>query len=156
MGTHFFNPVSAMRLLELVRALTTADDTLATVQAFGKAIGKRPIVSQDRAGFIVNYLLTGYLLDAIRMVEQGFTSREDIDLGMMLGTSYPMGPLSLIDFIGLDTLLSATEVFFDAFKEPRFAAPALVRQMVASGRLGRKTGRGFYTYQAGEQPPSAR
>lgn len=156
MGTHFFNPVPVMRLLELVRALTTSDDTLATVCGFGESLGKRMIVSKDRAGFIVNYLLVPYMLDAIRMVEQGFASREDIDVGMMLGTSYPMGPLTLLDYVGLDTTLAIAKVFFDEFKEPRFAAPTLLSQMVAAGWHGRKTGRGFYNYQAGEQVPSAR
>lgn len=156
MGTHFFNPVPVMRLLELVRALTTSDETLQTVCAFAESIGKRTIVSKDRAGFIVNYLLVPYMLDAIRMVEQGFASREDIDVGMMLGTSYPMGPLTLTDYVGLDTTLAVANVFFNEFKEPRFAAPTLLSQMVAAGWHGRKTGRGFYNYRAGEQPPTAR
>jgi 3-hydroxybutyryl-CoA dehydrogenase len=156
MGTHFFNPVPVMRLLELVRALTTSDETLASLCSFGESLGKRMIVSKDRAGFIVNYLLVPYMLDAIRMIEQGFASREDIDVGMMLGTSYPMGPLTLLDYVGLDTTLSITKVFFDEFKEARFAAPGLLSQMVAAGWYGRKTGRGFYNYTAGEQPPTAR
>ena len=147
MGTHFFNPVPVMRLLELVRALTTSDETLASVCTFGESLGKRMIVSKDRAGFIVNYLLVPYMLDAIRMIEQGFASREDIDVGMILGTSYPMGPLTLLDYVGLDTTLSIARVFFDEFKEPRFAAPTLLSGMVAAGWLGRKTGRGFYTYE---------
>jgi 3-hydroxybutyryl-CoA dehydrogenase len=153
LGTHFFNPVPAMQLLELVRTLTTSDETLETARAVGERLGKRMIVSKDRAGFIVNYLLVPYLLDAIRLLEQGFASKEDIDVGMMLGTSYPMGPFTLLDFIGLDTALNITEVLFEAFKEPRFAAPTLLRQMVAAGWLGRKSGRGFYHYQAGERPP---
>jgi 3-hydroxybutyryl-CoA dehydrogenase len=156
MGTHFFNPVPVMRLLELVRALTTSDETLSALCAFGESLGKRMIVSKDRAGFIVNYLLVPYILDAIRMVEQGFASREDIDVGMMLGTSYPMGPLTLLDYVGLDTTLAISKVFFEEFKEPRFAAPTLLSQMVAAGWHGRKTGRGFYNYAAGEQAPSAR
>jgi 3-hydroxybutyryl-CoA dehydrogenase len=154
MGTHFFNPVPVMRLLELVRALTTSDETLASLCAFGESLGKRMIVSKDRAGFIVNYLLVPYMLDAIRMVEQGFAAREDIDVGMMLGTSYPMGPLTLLDFVGLDTTLYIADILFDEFKEPRFAAPTLLRQMVAANFLGRKTNRGFYNYEAGERPPS--
>ncbi|MFL5655726.1 MAG: 3-hydroxyacyl-CoA dehydrogenase family protein [Ktedonobacteraceae bacterium] len=153
LGTHFFNPVPAMQLLELVRTLTTSDETLETVRAVGERLGKRMIVSKDRAGFIVNYLLVPYLLDAIRLLEQDFASKEDIDVGMMLGTSYPMGPFTLLDFIGLDTALDITEVLFEAFKEPRFAAPTLLRQMVAAGWLGRKSGRGFYNYKAGERPP---
>jgi 3-hydroxybutyryl-CoA dehydrogenase len=142
-----------MQLLELVRALTTSDETLETARAVGERLGKRMIVSKDRAGFIVNYLLVPYLLDAIRLLEQGFASKEDIDVGMMLGTSYPMGPFMLLDFIGLDTALNITEVLFEAFKEPRFAAPTLLREMVAAGWLGRKSGRGFYNYKAGERPP---
>jgi 3-hydroxybutyryl-CoA dehydrogenase len=153
LGTHFFNPVPAMQLFELVRTLTTSDESLATVHAVGERLGKRMVVSKDRAGFIVNYLLVPYLLDAIRLLEQEFASKEDIDVGMMLGTSYPMGPFTLLDFIGLDTALHITEVLFEAFKEPRFAAPTLLHQMVAAGWLGRKSGRGFYNYQAGEKPP---
>ncbi len=153
LGMHFFNPVPTMQLIELVRTLTTSDETLETVRAVGERLGKRMIVSRDRAGFIVNYLLVPYLLDAIRLLEQEFASKEDIDVGMMLGTSYPMGPFTLLDFIGLDTALHITEVLFEAFKEPRFAAPTLLRQMVAAGWLGRKSGRGFYHYQAGEKPP---
>jgi len=153
LGMHFFNPVPAMQLIELVRTLTTSDETLESVRAVGERLGKRMIVSKDRAGFIVNYLLVPYLLDAIHMLEQGFASKEDIDVGMMLGTSYPMGPFTLLDFIGLDTALHITDVLFEAFKEPRFAAPTLLRQMVAAGWLGRKSGRGFYNYQAGERPP---
>jgi 3-hydroxybutyryl-CoA dehydrogenase len=153
LGMHFFNPVPTMQLLELVRTLTTSDETLKTVHSVGERLGKRMIVSKDRAGFIVNYLLVPYLLDAIRMLEQEFASKEDTDAGMMLGTSYPMGPFTLLDFIGLDTALHITDVLFEAFKEPRFAAPTLLRQMVAAGWLGRKSGRGFYNYAAGEKPP---
>ena len=153
LGMHFFNPVPTMQLIELVRTLTTSEETLELVRAVGEHLGKRMIVSKDRAGFIVNYLLAPYLLDAIRLLEQGFASKEDIDVGMMLGTSYPMGPLTLSDFSGLDTVLHTADVLFEAFKEPRFAAPTLLRQMVAAGWLGRKSGRGFYDYQAGERPP---
>ena len=153
LGTHFFNPVPAMQLFELVRTLTTSDEALETARVVGERLGKRMVVSKDRAGFIVNYLLVPYLLDAIRLLEQEFASKEDIDVGMMLGTSYPMGPFTLLDFIGLDTALHITEVLFEAFKEPRFAAPTLLHQMVAAGWLGRKSGRGFYNYQAGEKPP---
>jgi 3-hydroxybutyryl-CoA dehydrogenase len=153
LGMHFMNPVPVMRLIEYVRTLTTSDETLETARAFGESLGKRIIVSKDRAGFIVNYLLIPYLIDAVRMLEQGFASKEDIDVGMMLGTSYPMGPLTLLDFVGLDTTLYITDVLFEEFREARFAAPTLLRQMVAAGWLGRKTGRGFYNYTAGEQPP---
>ena len=141
-------------LIEYVRTLTTSDETLETARSFGESLGKRIIVSKDRAGFIVNFLLIPYLTESIRMLEQGFASKEDIDVGMMLGTSYPMGPFTLLDFVGLDTTLYIADVLFDEFKESRFAAPTLLRQMVAAGYLGRKTGRGFYNYQAGERPPS--
>ena len=153
LGMHFFNPVPTMQLVELVRTLTTSDETLEAVRAVGERLGKRMIVSKDRAGFIVNYLLVPYMLDAVRMLEQGFASKEDIDVGMMLGASYPMGPFTLLDFVGLDTAVHVADVLFEAFKEPRFAAPTLLRQMVAAGWLGRKSGRGFYNYQAGERPP---
>jgi 3-hydroxybutyryl-CoA dehydrogenase len=156
LGMHFMNPVPVMRLIEYVRTLTTSDETLQTARDFGATLGKRIIVSKDRGGFIVNFLLIPYLTEAIRMLEQGFASREDIDVGMMLGTSYPMGPFTLLDFVGLDTTLYIADVLFDEFKESRFAAPTLLRQMVAAGYLGRKTGRGFYNYEAGEHPPSGR
>ena len=155
LGLHFMNPVPVMKLIEMVRALTTSDETMDTARAFGESLGKRLIVSKDRGGFIVNYLLIPYLLDAIRMLEAGFASAEDMDVGMMLGTSYPMGPFTLLDFVGLDTTLFIADVLFDEFKEPRFAAPTLLKHMVAAGWLGRKSGRGFYNYQDGEQPPSA-
>ncbi len=156
LGMHFMNPVPVMRLIEYVRTLTTSDETIETARAFGESLGKRIIVSKDRAGFIVNFLLVPYLTEAVRMLEVGFASREDIDVGMMLGTSYPMGPFTLLDYVGLDTTLYIADILFDEFKDPRFAAPTLLRQMVAAGYLGRKTGRGFYDYSAGEQPPSAR
>jgi 3-hydroxybutyryl-CoA dehydrogenase len=154
LGMHFMNPVPIMRLIEYVRTLTTSDDTLERARAFGETLGKRIIVSKDRAGFIVNFLLVPYLTEAVRMLEQGFATKEDIDVGMMLGTSYPMGPFTLLDFVGLDTTLFIADILFDEFKDPRFAAPTLLRQMVAAGYLGRKTGRGFYNYDAGEQPPN--
>jgi 3-hydroxybutyryl-CoA dehydrogenase len=153
LGMHFFNPVPTMKLIELVRTLTTSDEALETTRALGERLGKRMIVSKDRGGFIVNYLLIPYMLDAVRMLEQGFASKEDIDLGMMLGTSHPMGPFTLADFVGLDTTMHVADVLFEEFKESRFAAPTLLRQMVAAGWLGRKSGRGFYNYQAGERPP---
>jgi 3-hydroxybutyryl-CoA dehydrogenase len=156
LGMHFMNPVPVMRLIEYVRTLTTSDETLETARGFGESLGKRIIVSKDRAGFIVNFLLIPYLTEAVRMLEQGFASREDIDVGMMLGTSYPMGPFTLLDYVGLDTTLYIADILFDEFKESRFAAPTLLRQMVAAGYLGRKSGRGFYDYSAGEQPPSGR
>ena len=154
LGMHFMNPVPVMPLIEYVRTLTTSDETVEIARAFGESLGKRIIVSKDRAGFIVNFLLIPYLCEAVRMLEQGFASREDIDLGMMLGTSYPMGPFTLLDFVGLDTTLYIADILLDEFKESRFAAPTLLRQMVTAGYLGRKTGRGFYNYDAGEQTPS--
>ncbi len=153
LGMHFFNPVPTMQLIELVRTLTTSDETLAAARAVGERLGKRIIVSKDRAGFIVNYLLVPYMLDAVRMLEQGFASKEDIDVGMMLGANYPMGPFALLDFVGLDTANHIGDVLFEEFKEPRFAVPTLLREMVAAGWLGRKSGRGFYHYKAGEKPP---
>ncbi len=153
LGMHFMNPAPVMRLVELVRAITTADDVLADARAICEALGKRVIVSKDRAGFIVNMLLIPYLLEAIRMYESGFASREDIDLGMMLGTSYPMGPLTLLDYVGLDTAYYIANILFEEFREPKYAPPPLLRQMVTAGFLGRKAGRGFYDYGAGEQPP---
>jgi 3-hydroxybutyryl-CoA dehydrogenase len=154
LGMHFMNPVPVMPLIEYVRTLTTSDETLERARGFGESLGKRIIISKDRAGFIVNFLLVPYLTEAVRMLEQGFASREDIDIGMMLGTSYPMGPFTLLDFVGLDTTLYIADILFDEFKDSRFAAPTLLRQMVAAGYLGRKTGRGFYNYDAGEHPPS--
>lgn len=154
LGIHFMNPVPVLALVELVQAITTGDETLAVARAFGESLGKRIIVSKDRAGFILNYLLVPYILEAVRMVEQEFATKEDIDLGMMLGTNHPMGPLTLLDYIGLDTTVFIAEVLFDEFKEPRFAPPTLLRHMVAAGWLGRKSGRGFYNYAAGEQTPS--
>jgi len=153
LGMHFMNPVPIMPLIEYVRTLTTSDETLELARRFGESLQKRIIVSKDRAGFIVNFLLIPYLCESVRMLEQGFATREDIDVGMMLGTSYPMGPFTLLDFVGLDTTLYIADILFDEFKDPRFAAPTLLRQMVAAGYLGRKTNRGFYNYEAGEQPP---
>jgi 3-hydroxybutyryl-CoA dehydrogenase len=153
LGMHFMNPVPIMPLIEYVRTLTTSEETLEVARHFGESLGKRIIVSKDRAGFIVNFLLIPYLCESVRMLEQGFATREDIDVGMMLGTSYPMGPFTLLDFVGLDTTLYIADILFDEFKDPRFAAPTLLRQMVAAGYLGRKTNRGFYNYEAGEQPP---
>jgi len=153
LGMHFMNPVPVMRLIEVVRAITTSEQTLATARAFGESLGKRVIVAQDRAGFIVNMLLVPYLLEAIRMYENGFASREDIDLGMTLGTNHPMGPLTLLDYVGLDTTYYIANILFDEFRQPHYAPPPLLKQMVTAGFHGRKTGRGFYNYAAGERPP---
>ena len=154
LGMHFMNPVPVMQLIELVRAITTSDETLASARAFGESLGKRVIVAKDRAGFIVNMLLVPYLLEAVRMIEHGVANRDDIDLGMRLGTNVPMGPLTLLDFIGLDTALSIAEVLYAEFRQPHYAPPPLLRQMVTAGFLGRKSGRGFYHYAAGERPPA--
>jgi 3-hydroxybutyryl-CoA dehydrogenase len=147
-GLHFFNPVPMMPLVEVIRTLATTEDTLAALRAFVQRLGKTAVMAPDAPGFIVNRLLVPYLLDAIRCAEQRLATVEDIDTGMKLGCGHPMGPLHLSDFIGLDTMLSVAEVTFEAFGEPRFKAPSLLRQLVAAGRLGRKTGSGFYRWEA--------
>ena len=147
LGMHFFNPVPVMGLIELVRAISTSDDTMAFGRAYGVVVGKTTVESRDRAGFIVNALLIPYLNGAIRMLEDGFASREDIDTAVHLGLNHPMGPLRLIDLIGLDTHLFIANVLFEEFKEPTYAPPPLLRRMVTAGRLGRKAGRGFYDYE---------
>ncbi len=146
-GLHFFNPVPAMPLVEVIRTLATDEATVEALRAFVLKLGKTPVLAPDAPGFIVNRLLVPYLLDAIRCAEQRLATPEDIDTGMKLGCGHPMGPLHLSDFIGLDTMQSVAEVLFDAFGEPRFKAPALLRQLVAAGRLGRKTGSGFYRWE---------
>jgi 3-hydroxybutyryl-CoA dehydrogenase len=146
LGMHFFNPVPLMGLIELVRAISSSDDTMAFGRAYGVVLGKTTVESRDRAGFIVNALLIPYLNGAIRMLEDGFATREDIDTAVHLGLNHPMGPLQLIDLIGLDTHLFIANVLFEEFKEPTFAPPPLLRRMVTAGRLGRKVGRGFYDY----------
>ncbi len=144
---HFFNPVPVMKLVEVVRTILTSDTTFSAVFDFAKAIGKTPVAAVDNSGFIVNRLLIPYLLDAIRVYEQGVASRDDIDTGMKLGCGYPMGPLELCDFIGLDTMYHVAEIMFDEYRETRFAAPGLLKRMVLAGQLGRKTGKGFYDHQ---------
>jgi 3-hydroxybutyryl-CoA dehydrogenase len=146
-GLHFFNPVPMMPLVEVIRTLATAEETLATLVAFVQRLGKTPVMAPDAPGFIVNRLLVPYLLDAVRCAEQRLATVEDLDMGMKLGCGHPMGPLHLSDFVGLDTMQSVAEVLFDAFGEPRFKAPSLLRQLVAAGRLGRKTGSGFYRWE---------
>jgi 3-hydroxybutyryl-CoA dehydrogenase len=145
-GIHFFNPVPVMPLVEVVRALKTSDETYATARAFAEGLGKTVVSCGDSPGFVVNRLLVPYLLDAIRVYEAGLATREDIDAGMKLGCGHPMGPLTLSDFVGLDTTLYIAEIMFDAFREPRFAPPPLLKRMVAAGLLGRKSGEGFYEY----------
>ncbi|MBT8201546.1 MAG: 3-hydroxybutyryl-CoA dehydrogenase [Acidimicrobiia bacterium] len=145
-GTHFFNPVPVMALLELVQSLKTSEETVERARSLGEQLGKQMILSKDRAGFIVNYLLVPYIVNAIKMFEEGFASAEDIDNGMKLGANHPMGPLELADFIGLDTMLFVQEVLYAEFADPFYAAPPLLRRMVDAGLLGRKTGEGFYRY----------
>lgn len=146
LGLHFFNPVPVMRLIEMVIGLQTSEKTVESARQFGESLGKQVIEVRDTPGFIVNYLLIPYLLDAVRLVESGVATKEDIDAGMVLGCSHPLGPLKLLDFIGLDTTLYIAEVLYDAFRTDRYAAPPLLRQMVAAGMNGRKSGRGFYGY----------
>jgi 3-hydroxybutyryl-CoA dehydrogenase len=145
-GLHFFSPVPVMKLVEIVVALETSDDTVATAERFALDIGKHCIRSKDRSGFIVNMLLVTYLIAAVRMYEEGFASREDIDRGMVLGCGHPMGPLTLCDFIGLDVLQAVCNSLYEEFKRPEYAPPPLLKRMVVSGHHGRKTGRGFYEY----------
>lgn len=147
LGLHFFNPVQVMKLAEIVKTLVTSDETIATVKAFGESLGKKIILAKDMPGFIVNRLFIPYLLDAIRLYESGAASKEDIDEGMVLGCNHPMGPLALADFVGLDTVFFVANAMFDEFKDARYAAPPLLRKMVAARYLGRKTGKGFYTYK---------
>jgi len=146
LGLHFFSPVPVMMLVEVVVALDTSDDTVARARQFVERLGKRPIETKDRSGFIVNMLLVPYLMAAVRMYEEGFASREDIDNGMKLGCGHPMGPLTLCDFIGLDVLYAVCDSLYEEFKRDEYAPPPLMKRMVASGRLGRKSGRGFYDY----------
>jgi 3-hydroxybutyryl-CoA dehydrogenase len=153
LGLHFFSPVPVMRLVEVVRALDTSSETIALAGEFVESIGKRPIWTKDRSGFIVNMLLVPYLMAGVRMHEQGFASREDIDAGMTLGCGHPMGPLTLCDFIGLDVLYAVCQSLYEEFKQAEYAPPPLLKRMIAAGRLGRKSGRGFYEYQ--QQPESA-
>lgn len=149
LGIHFFNPVPVLKLVEIVTSLMTSPDTVARADAFATdVLHKRVIKSQDRAGFVVNALLIPYLLSAIRMMESGFATAEDIDTGMVEGCNHPMGPLRLADLIGLDTTMAVAESLYEEFKEPLYAAPPLLSRMVEAGLLGRKTGRGFYEYGA--------
>lgn len=146
LGMHFFNPVPVMPLLEMVRSFLTGDETYETARAFGEALGKKVIVAKDLPGFVVNALLVPFQLDAMRFYENGMASKEDIDTGVRLGLNHPMGPLELSDFVGLDTILFIADEMFRENKDPRYAAPPLLRRMVAAGHHGRKTGKGFYDY----------
>ena len=145
-GMHFFNPVPVMKLLEVVTTIVSSEETLKTVKAFGESLGKTVIVAKDTPAFIVNRVLTPMMLEAIRVLEAGLATREDIDNGMVLGCNHPMGPLTLADFVGLDTMYYITEAMYAESKDPKFAAPLLLKRMVTAGQLGRKTGKGFYDY----------
>lgn len=151
-GLHFFNPVPLMKLVEVVRTVTTSNDTFATAMEFARKLRKEPIAAKDNSGFIVNLLLVPYLIDAIRAVEQGVGSVEDIDKGMVLGTGYPMGPFTLLDFVGLDTTYKIAEIMFDEYRERRYAPPPLLKRMVIAGMYGKKSGKGFYDYTT--DPPT--
>jgi 3-hydroxybutyryl-CoA dehydrogenase len=152
-GLHFFNPVPLMPLVEVVRAIATSRETFETAEAFARRLGKETISALDRPGFVVNRLLVPYLLDAARARESGLASTPDIDRGMQLGCGHPMGPLALLDFVGLDTVVRIAEIMFDEFREPRFAPPPLLRRMVTAGLHGRKSGRGFYDYATNPPTP---
>ncbi len=151
-GMHFFNPVPLMALVEVVRTITTTPDVYETAYAFAQKLGKTPVRTSDKTGFIVNRLLVPYLLDAIRAYEEGVGSITDIDVAMKLGCGYPMGPFTLLDFVGLDTTYYITHVMFDEFKEPRFASPPLLKRLVMAGWFGKKTGKGFYDWSNPEKP----
>jgi 3-hydroxybutyryl-CoA dehydrogenase len=146
LGMHFFSPVTVMKLVEVVAAVDTGATALDAAEAFARDIGKQPIRAKDRSGFVVNLLLVPYLMAAVRMFDEGFASREDIDSGMKLGCGHPMGPLELSDFIGLDVLAAVCDSLYDEFKRPEYGPPPLLRRMVSAGHLGRKAGEGFYTY----------
>ncbi len=146
MGVHFFNPVPVMPLIEIVRTFLTSDDTYVTARTFAEGLGKQVVVTKDNPGFIVNALLVPFLLDAIRMFEAGVATREDIDNAVKLGLNHPMGPLTLADFVGLDTTLFIADAVYEELKDPRYAATPLLRRMVTAGHMGRKSGKGFYDY----------
>jgi 3-hydroxybutyryl-CoA dehydrogenase len=151
-GMHFFNPVPLMKLVEVVRTVATADEVYETAYDFAKKLGKVPVRTSDKTGFIVNRLLVPYLLDAIRAYEEGVGSIEDIDNAMKLGCGYPMGPFTLLDFVGLDTTYYITHVMYDEFKERRFASPPLLKRLVMAGWYGKKTSKGFYDYSDPNKP----
>jgi 3-hydroxybutyryl-CoA dehydrogenase len=147
LGLHFFNPVPTMKLLEIVRTVATSEETLEAGKDFGKSIGKTIVIAQDAPGFIVNRLMAPQILNAIRMLEAGIATKEDIDTGIILGLNHPMGPLALADLVGLDTLLFIADGIYNEFRDAQYAAPTLLKKMVAAGWLGRKTGKGFYDYK---------
>jgi 3-hydroxybutyryl-CoA dehydrogenase len=151
LGLHFFNPVPLMPLVEVVRTIATSDATMETATGFIQKLGKQAILARDSAGFIVNLLLIPYLLDAVRAVERRVASIQDIDAGMQLGCGHPMGPLTLLDFVGLDTSLKVGEILYEEFREPRYAPPPLLKRLVLAGWYGKKSGKGFYDYS--KMPP---
>ena len=153
-GLHFFNPVPLMKLVEVVRTITTSDATVETVMDFVWKLGKEPINAKDNSGFVVNLLLVPYMLDAIRALESNVASIEDIDKGMQLGAGHPMGPFTLLDFVGLDTTLKISEIMFAEYREKRYAPPPLLKRMVIAGMFGKKSGRGFYDYSQNPPRPS--
>jgi len=146
-GLHFFNPAPVMKLVEIVRTISTSEETIETIRQFAISLGKTPVLAKDTAGFIVNFLLIPYLVAAIRMLENSRATRDDIDTAMKLGCGYPMGPFTLLDYVGLDTTLWAAEAIYEEYKDPLYAPPPLLRRMVLSGMLGKKSGKGFYDYQ---------
>jgi 3-hydroxybutyryl-CoA dehydrogenase len=152
-GMHFFNPVPVMKLVEIIRTIQTSDATFQAAWEFGKSVGKEPVAAKDTPGFIVNLLLVPYLMDAIRALERGVASIEDMDKAMKLGCGYPMGPFTLLDFVGLDTTLYIGDIMFAEFRDARYAPPPLLRRMVLAGLHGRKSGRGFYDYSGPEPKP---
>ncbi len=145
-GLHFFNPVPVMQLVEVIRTIQSSDASVEAATVFAQSLGKKTIQAKDRAGFLVNLLLVPFMLDAIRALELGLGSKEDIDAGMVLGCNHPMGPLTLLDYVGLDTTYYICQVLYDEFKDPKYAAPPLLKQMVTAGLYGRKSGKGFYDY----------
>ena len=154
LGLHFFSPVPVMRLVEVVCALETSEQTAATAMRFVESLGKTAVATKDRSGFVVNMLLIPYLVAAVRMLEEGFATREDIDSAMTLGCGHPMGPLALCDYIGLDVVCAVCDSLFEEFKKAEYAAPPLLRRMLSAGRLGRKSGRGFYAYDGSDAASS--
>jgi 3-hydroxybutyryl-CoA dehydrogenase len=146
LGMHFFNPVPVMKLVEIVPSILTSQESIDAVQALSDSLGKTSVLAKDSPGFIVNRLLVAYILDAIRVYQDGLATKEDIDAAMQLGANHPMGPLTLADFIGLDVIKDVADVFFAEYGEPRFMSPPLLTRMVAAGHLGRKAGQGFYAY----------
>ncbi len=146
-GMHFFNPVPLMKLVEVVRAIDTSEETYQAAKSYAESVGKTVVTAKDTPGFVVNVLLVPYLLDAVRLLERGVASKEDIDQGMVLGCGHPMGPLTLLDYVGLDTTYYIAEIMFHEFKDSHYAAPPLLRRLVEAGYHGRKAGRGIYTYE---------